>query len=68
MIIERFARGTPAEGLTGTTVEGRCDSCEVVDAVSAQVCALGEVLTEQAVRILVRPSLPWAVRITEVDG
>jgi hypothetical protein len=67
MLIEGFARGAPAEGLAGTTVESCGDSREVVDAVSVQVRTLGELLAEQAVRVLVRPSLPRAARVTEVD-
>ena len=34
---------------------------------SAQVCAFGKVLAQQAVGVLIRPSLPRAMRIAEED-
>ena len=34
---------------------------------NTQVSAFGEVLPQQAVRVLVRGSLPWAGRVAEVD-
>ena len=42
------------------------DSVELFLAVDAQVRALGQVLAQQAVRVLAGAALPRAVRITEV--
>ena len=41
----------PAEGLSGTPVELFADSLEIVDGVEAEVGALREVVTEQAVGV-----------------
>ena len=59
MMIENFSRGT--------TVEGSRNRSELLGAVPAQVSALGEVLAEQAVGVLIGPALPRAMRVTEVD-
>ena len=66
-MIENFSRGTPTEGLSGTTVENSRNRSELLGAVPAQVSALGEVLAEQAVGVLIGPALPRAMRVTEVD-
>ena len=44
MIVESLGRGSPAEGLAGSGVEGSSNGCEVVGAVLAQVGALRKVL------------------------
>ena len=67
MITEHFGRGAPTEGFSGTTVESCGNSCEILGVMSAQVCAFGKVLTQQTVGVLIRPSLPRAMRIAEVD-
>ena len=41
---------------------------KVFSAMLAQVSALRKVLPQEAVGILVSGSLPWAARITKVDG
>jgi hypothetical protein len=51
--------------LRGAAVERVSDSGQVVDAVSTQVGALGEVLAQQAVDVLVGSALPRAVGIAE---
>src|SRR4029453_2669606 len=61
-------RGLPAEGLAGSAVECGGDRVEVVPGVPAQVGALGKVLPQQAVGVLVGAALPGAVRGAEVDG
>ena len=43
------------------------DGLEVGSTVPGQVGALWEVLSKQAVRVLVGAALPWAVRVAEVD-
>lgn len=42
--------------------------CKVDLGVGPEVGPLREVLAEQSVDILVRPALPWALRVAEVDG
>ena len=67
MLIESLGRCLPAEGLSGPVVEGGSDCVEVVLVVAGQVGALGEVLAQQAVGVLVGAALPGAVWIAEVD-
>jgi len=67
VIVQGLGGGSPAEGLAGAGVEGGGDGVEVAGAVSAQVGALGEVLAQQAVGVLVGATLPRAVRVGEVD-
>ncbi len=43
------------------------DGAQVLGAVDVQVGALGEVLTQQAVGVLVRSALPGRMRVAEVD-
>src|SRR4051794_37759812 len=57
----------PAQSLPGPGVEGRCHGDQVVRAVRTEVGPLGEVLAQQPVGILVRATLPGALRIAEVD-
>src|SRR6266567_6988808 len=63
----RFCRGLPAECLAGAAVEGGGDGGQIARAVAAQVGALGEVLAQQPVGVLVAGPLPGAVRVAEVD-
>jgi len=56
-----------AEAGAGSVVELVGDGSEVAVAELVEVGALGEVLAQQAIRVLVRASLPWRVRIGEVD-
>jgi len=67
MVVECFCRGMPAERLAVTIVEGCGDWDEAIGAMPAQVRAFGEVLPQQTVGILIRPSLPWTMGIAEVD-
>src|SRR5438477_12318979 len=57
----------PAEGLSRSTVELGGNVVEVGLGVQGEVAALGEVLTQQSVGVLVGAALPWAFRVTEVD-
>src|SRR4030095_8339386 len=56
--VEGFGRGVPIESLARTSVDRRSHGGEVVGAVSAQVGALREVLSQQTVGVLVRSALP----------
>ena len=53
--------------LRGLAVERVRDGLEVLGGPAGQVGALGEVLAQQAVGVLVRAALPRAVRVGEVD-
>ena len=59
--------GVPAECFTWPVVEFGSDCCEVFRCVNVEVAALGEVVTEETVRVLVRSALPGRVRVTNVD-
>ena len=65
--VEGLGRRLPPERLARSAVEGRGHCREVVRAVRAQVGPLREVLAQQPVGVLVRPALPRAVRVAEVD-
>ena len=56
--VECLCRRLPVQRLARSAVEGRGHSSKIVHAVSAQIRAFREVLSQQPVRILVRPPLP----------
>jgi hypothetical protein len=58
---------TPAEALTGSGVECKGDGLKVVRTMHTQIGALREVLSQQAVGVLVGAALPWALGIAEID-
>ena len=66
MLVERLGGRAPVERLAWSAVERRSDRLEVLGGVSGEARAFGEVLAEQAVGVLVRASLSWASRITEI--
>src|SRR5271170_2588713 len=68
VLVERLGGGSPVECLARPAVERGSDRGEVFSGVSCEVCALREVLAEQAVGVLVGPSLPGALRITEIHS
>ena len=65
MLVEDLCGGSPAEDFAWPVVEGVSDSFKVVRAPSGQVSALGEVLAQHAVGVLVRRALPRRVRVGE---
>src|ERR1700689_2225960 len=65
--VECLGRCSPAKRLARPAVEGCGHRQKVVYSVRAQVRALREVLSQQPIGILVRSSLPRAVRLAEVD-
>ncbi len=67
MFVEGFGWGFPVEGFSGSGVEGVSDCVEVVWGVSGEVGAVGEVLAQQAVGVLVGAALPWGLRVAEPD-
>src|SRR5215211_8242067 len=66
-LVQSLGRCSPAQGLSRPAVEGDRHGRKVLGAVRAEVSALGEVLAQQPVGVLVRAALPGAVRIAEVD-
>src|SRR6266542_1455080 len=63
---EPSSRGFVLEGLSRSRVQPRCHRIEVGLAVDGEISLPGEVLTEQAVGVLVRAALPWAPGVAEV--
>ncbi|EDP61036.1 Integrase, catalytic region [alpha proteobacterium BAL199] len=66
-LVQDLGGCSPVEGLSGPGVEGGRHGGDILGAVLAKVCALREVLSQQAVGVFVGSSLPRAVRIAEVD-
>jgi transposase InsO family protein len=64
---ELLGWGCPSEASAGSIVELFRDSGEVGCVVGAEIGAFREVLTQQAVEVLVAAALPWAARLAEVD-
>src|SRR5437868_4439789 len=60
---EDLCRGAPAQGLARTGVDLPGNAVELYLGVPAEVRALGQVLADQAVGVLVDPTLPRAVRV-----
>ena len=63
MFVECLGGSLPSESLAGSSVECESDGSEVLGRVPRQVSAFGEVLTQQAVGVLVAATLPGAVRV-----
>ena len=64
---KQFGRTLPVEALVRASVELPGDGIEIGLGESRQVGALGEILPQQSVGVLVDTPLPRAVRIGEVD-
>lgn len=56
-----------AKGFAGAGIEAERDLIEILLTVDGQIRALGKVLAQQAIGVLVAAALPGALRITEVD-
>jgi hypothetical protein len=65
--VQTLGWGFPVERLAWAAVEFGGDRVEVVAGVHGQVGALGEVLPQQAVGVLVGAALPRAGRVAEMD-
>src|SRR3954469_14917789 len=66
-LVQSLGRCSPAQGLSRSAVEGDRHGRKVLGAVHAEVGALWKVLRQQPVGVLVRATLPGAVRVAEVD-
>src|ERR1700709_1460708 len=62
-----LCRGAPAERFSGAAVEAGGDLGEFLGSVDCEVGALGEVLAQQSIGVLVRAALPGRARVAEVD-
>src|SRR4051794_35034861 len=65
--VKRLGWCLPSKRLARPGVERHGNRRESIRAVQAQVGAFREILAQQPIGVLVRPTLPRAVRITEVD-
>ncbi|PAV66370.1 hypothetical protein WR25_04289 [Diploscapter pachys] len=63
-----FNRTFPVKAFAWPNVQLVGNGIQLFLAVYRQVCALGQVLADQAIDVLVAAALPGAVRVTEVDG
>src|SRR5690348_10947077 len=66
-VFHGLVRGSVAEDGSGSLVEPLGDCAQVGGGVDRKVGALGEVLSKQAVRVLVRSALPGRVGVAKVD-
>ena len=64
--MESFGWGVPVQGFSGACVEFFGDQGELVWRELSKVFAFGEVLTQEAVGVLVRAALPGRSGVTEV--
>ena len=62
-----ISRGGIAERFARSCVEASCDRVEIRLRIARQVSAMGKVLSQQAIGVLVRTSLPGALRVAAVD-
>ena len=67
MFVEGLGWGLPSEDLPGACVDRCFDRSELLGVPARQVGALGEVLAQEAVGVLVGAALPGAMRVAEVD-
>src|SRR3954451_280316 len=66
VLVEDLSGGAPSERLARAAVERVGDGGQVARLVAREVGALGEVLAQQSVGVLVSGALPGALRPTEV--
>src|SRR5215211_1118072 len=66
VLVKDLGRGAPSERLARPAVECVGDGGQIAGAVAGEIGALGEVLPEQPVGVLVGAALPGALRVAEV--
>ncbi len=67
MIKEYFCRRSIFQGLSWSSVERPGNLVEFPLRVDRQVCVLGQILAQQSVRVLIDTSLPWTMRVGEIN-
>ena len=65
--VEGFRRCSPTKCFAGPCVQGMSDSAQFFGAMLAEVRPFGKVLPQQPVSVFVASTLPWALRVAEVD-
>src|SRR6266852_1348303 len=65
--VKSLCWGFKLQGLAWPFVELTSHFVQIGLRVHRQVGALWKVLSQQAIGVLVRPALPWALRIAEID-
>ena len=65
--VESFCRCSPVEGFAWPRVQRVGNGVQFFCAVLAEVSALGKVLAQQTIGVLVAAALPRALRVTEVN-
>ncbi len=65
--VESFCRCLPTQCFARARVQRVGDGAQLVSTMLAEIRALGEVLAEQTVGVFVTATLPWALRVAEVD-
>ena len=68
MLVQGFSWRLPTEGLARTNVERVGHCFDLLAAPSREVSALGKVLAQESIRVLVGAALPRTLRIGEVHG
>jgi hypothetical protein len=64
--VKSLCWGFKLQGLSWSFVELTSHFVQIGLRMHRQVGALGEVLSQQAIGVLVRPALPWALRIAKI--
>src|SRR5271156_2371572 len=65
--VKSLCWGFKLQGLTWSFVELTSHFVQMGLRMHRQVGALRKVLSQQAIGVLVRPALPWALRIAKID-
>ena len=67
MLVEGLGGSLPTEGFAGAVVEHGGDCINGLSVPAREIGALGEVLAQEAVRVLIRSTLPRAAGVGEED-
>jgi len=65
--VECLCRCLQTQRFPGARVQCVSNGAQLISAMLAEISALGEVLAEQTVRVLVASALLWALRVAKVD-
>jgi len=66
-LVENLDRCLPDQRFPRSRVQRICNGAQLFGTVLAEIRALGKVLAKHAVGVLVAATLPWALRVAEVD-
>ena len=65
--MEHFGRRAPAEAFSGTRIDKIDNGIYKLLRNSVEIAALWEEETQQSIGVFVRSTLPWFVRLREID-